>query len=348
MIRRDSTIHSVAWFADQSRAGKLDLDPPYQRLAMVWSEDYQQYFIDTILRDYPAPAFFLHIETFPDGHTIHHVVDGKQRLSAIFEFIKGNLTVPVKYAEAEYADKEFDDLPSTVKTRFWEYSFPVQQVRDISDEELRIAFDRLNRNVARLSKQELRHARFPGKFLTLMEQLTDEPFWGDIGISTRATARRMRDIEFVSEIFLLTMHGVLDGTRGEVLDGNYRKYDQDIPDQEVHMRRYRACIRMIEDLGIERIKASRFNNLSDFYSLWAALLEFSDKPKVIDYEATIGALEEFDAAYKAFLKNPEMGKDKADLTSYYDNVRQGVNKGTNRENRANVITKLIKIKNDHS
>jgi len=41
-----------------------------------------------------------------------------------------------------------------------------------------------------------------GKFLTLMEQLTDEPFWGDIGISTRATAKRMRDIEFVSEIFL--------------------------------------------------------------------------------------------------------------------------------------------------
>lgn len=343
MMRRESTIYSVAWFADQLRAGKLDLDPPYQRLDMVWSRDYQQYFIDTILRDYPSPAIFLHIETAPDGHTVYHVVDGKQRLSAVFKFVEGGFTIPDKYAEAEYANREFNDLPSDVKRRFWEYSFPVQQVRNASDEELRIAFDRLNRNVARLSKQELRHARFPGEFLNLMEQLTDEPLWGDIGISTRTTAKRMRDVEFVSEVFLLTMHGVLDGTQGRVLDDYYSKYDS-VPDKDTHMRQYRTCMRMVEDLGIERIKASRFNNLSDFYSLWAALLRFSDQPKSVDYGATMQALEEFDAAYKAFYQNPEVDKPDPDLVEYYDNVRQGVNKAANRKNRADVIAKSIKLK----
>jgi hypothetical protein len=74
------------------------------------------------------------------------------------------------------------------------------------------------------------------------------------------------------------------------------------------------------------------------------------------YEATIGALEEFDAVYKVFLKEKKSDKDKTEIskdelgliTDYYDNARQGVNKGTNRKNRADVITKFIKIRNDHS
>lgn len=342
MIRRESTIHSVAWFADQKRAEKLDLDPPYQRSELVWSPDYQRYFIDTILRDYPSPAIFLHVETFPDGHTIYHVVDGKQRLTAIFQFINGDFTIPEKY-NTEYAGKQFEDLPSDVKTSFWEYSFPVQQVRNANPEELRAAFDRLNRNVAKLSKQELRNAQFDGEFIDLVEQLTEEPFWGDIGISTRTTAKRMKDVEFVSEIFLLTMHGILDGTGSEKLDRYYSEYDLEIPDKEMHMRRYRACMRIIENLGVERIKTTRFNNLSDFYSLWAAIKDFADNPESVDYNATIQSLEAFDAAYKDFLNHPETNRTSYDLAGYYDNARQGVNKATNRESRAKIIRDLIKV-----
>jgi len=301
MMKRESTTYSIAWFADQLRAKRLDLNPPYQRLDLVWGKDYQSFFIDTILRNYPSPAIFLHVETFADGRTVYHVVDGKQRLTAIFQFVNGEFTVPKEYGQPEYACKEFADLSPEVKTAFWEYSIPIQQVLGASGEELRAAFDRLNRNVARLSKQELRHAQFTGDFATLMEQLTNEPFWGDVGISTRVTAKRMKDVEFVSEIFLLTMHGVLDGTQGTLIDNYYRDYEPGIPDKDKHMRRYRICIRMFEDLGIERIRASRFSNFSDFYSLWAALLEFSDRPKSIDYDATIGSLavcrrERFDSS----------------------------------------------------
>ena len=348
-MKRESTIHSVAWFADQKRAEKLDLDPPYQRLAIVWSNDYKQFFIDTILKDYPSPAIFLHIETFSDGHTIYHVVDGKQRLTAIFEFINGDFTVPKKYAGAEYLKKEFDDLPDELKQKFWEYSFPVQQVHQANAEQLRGAFDRLNRNAARLTKQELRHARFPGEFLDLVQQLRNEPFWEDIGISTRTTAQRMKDIEYVSEIFLLTMHGVLEGTRGETLDGYYKTYDNQIPDKDKYFRRYRKCMRMIEDLGVERIKATRFNNLSDFYSLWVVLLRFADNPDVIDYPATIVSLEKFHKSYATFLKqDPRPEQAPRTITAYYDNARQGVNKAANRKNRADIIAELIKVKDGHS
>ena len=55
----------------------------------------------------------------------------------------------------------------------------VENLRDATDVELREAFDRLNRNVARLTAQELRHAVFPGVFLERMEALTEAPFWAN-------------------------------------------------------------------------------------------------------------------------------------------------------------------------
>lgn len=348
-MKRESTIQSVAWFADQKRAGKLDLTPPYQRKDVVWSSDYKQYFIDTILRDYPSPAIFLHLETFPDGRTIYHVVDGKQRLTAIFEFVDGNFTVSEKHAQSDYAKKLFDDLSPELKQRFWEYSFPVQQVRQAVEEQLRQAFDRLNRNSSRLTNQELRHAKFPGAFLTLVEELRDEPFWGDIGISTRTTAKRMKDVEYVSEILLLTMHDVLDGTRSEILDGYYSEYVDEVPNKDEYLRRYRKCIRMLEDLGVERIKATRFSNLSDFYSLWVVLLNFTDNPQVIDYANTMRSLEEFHEAYAAFLsEDPKPEEPDPAINAYYDNARQGVNKAANRKSRANIIAGLIKVKDVRS
>ena len=181
MMKRESTTYSIAWFADQLRAKRLDLNPPYQRLDLVWGKDYQSFFIDTILRNYPSPAIFLHVETFADGRTVYHVVDGKQRLTAIFQFVSGEFTVPKEYGQPEYACKEFADLSSEVKTAFWEYSIPIQQVLGASGEELRAAFDRLNRNVARLSKQELETVTHWGQAPERQRQATGGPILGRVG-----------------------------------------------------------------------------------------------------------------------------------------------------------------------
>jgi uncharacterized protein with ParB-like and HNH nuclease domain len=77
---------TIAWFNDLNKRGLLDLDPPYQRRS-VWNQSYKDAFIDTILIQYPSPAIFLYQEISPDGETKLHVVDGKQRLTAIFEFV---------------------------------------------------------------------------------------------------------------------------------------------------------------------------------------------------------------------------------------------------------------------
>ena len=86
MIERSPTRQSVAWFVDLINRG-LVFDPPYQRRS-VWSKQYKSFFIDTIMRNFPSPPIFLHMQVSPDGAVKYYVVDGKQRLESIIDFIE--------------------------------------------------------------------------------------------------------------------------------------------------------------------------------------------------------------------------------------------------------------------
>ena len=88
LSKRRQNFQTVSWFWDLYQRKFLDLDPPYQRRS-VWNQSYKDDFIDTVLLQYSSPAIFLYEEISPDtGLSKYHVVDGKQRLTAIFDFIR--------------------------------------------------------------------------------------------------------------------------------------------------------------------------------------------------------------------------------------------------------------------
>lgn len=183
MLERRPSPQTIAWFVDLYHGEQLDLSPPYQRLS-VWNLEYRQYFIDTIMRNYPSPQVFLDVEITDGGRTLYHVVDGKQRLSAILDYLNDEFSTSQKHSGVTLGDKYYSDLPADVKNRFLRYIIPVEFLENAEDAELQAAFDRLNRNVAKLNAQELRNARYSGVFISLMEALADDPFWKDIGLST--------------------------------------------------------------------------------------------------------------------------------------------------------------------
>src|SRR2546426_11097495 len=67
------------------RATKINPKPPYQR-SPVWSPAKKQLLIDSILRGYDIPKLYLRASTEPIYE--HEVVDGQQRLRAIWEFLR--------------------------------------------------------------------------------------------------------------------------------------------------------------------------------------------------------------------------------------------------------------------
>jgi len=339
MADRNPTTTDIDWFNDLLAFKRLNLDPAYQRYS-VWSIGYKQYFIDTILGDFPCPSIFLHKENISSTEHIYHVVDGKQRLLAIFGFQNNEFSLAPDHDE--FPGKYWDDLPPEVQTRFGNYQIPVEILTTSSRSYLKDVFDRLNRNVRRLNKQELRHARHEGPFIKLVETLAKERFWKDIGISTPARMRNMRDVEFVSEIFLLTVHGVQDG-HYRVLDDYYAKYDDEESFQDIEECQgiYEECQGIMKRLDVSFLRSARFNNLHDFYSLWAALLEYVEAPDDIDYETTRVELE----AFSERVTIPDnISPDDEIALRYSDAVRQGANKSTNRRLRAEILRDLIKTK----
>lgn len=282
-MERDSNFQMLSWFTDQYRMGNLDLEPPYQRKS-IWNNDYKVYFIDTILRNFPCPTIFLAVDISPSGLTKYHVVDGKQRLLTVFEFVNDEFTTSATYSDPDYADKYFSQLPEEIKPQFWAYKFTIEYLKTKNRTDLNESFDRLNRNVARLNKQELRHARHAGAFITYVTQLSDDPFWKYMGISTTSRIRRMLDIEYVSEIFLVVMHGIKDGR--EHLDSYYAWYDEEIPDLEENRKKYEICKNAIANLDLYK---TRYSNLADLYSLWstmAKLYEENDHKLKINFKET--------------------------------------------------------------
>jgi len=335
-MERDSNFQMLSWFTDQYRMGNLDMEPPYQRKS-VWNNDYKVYFIDTILRNFPCPTIFLAVEISPSGLTKYHVVDGKQRLLTVFEFVNDEFaTSPsTKYSDPNYADKYFSQLPEEIKPKFWGYKFTIEYLKDTNSAELNQSFDRLNRNVARLNAQELRHARFAGAFISYVTQLADDPFWKNMGQLTLSRIRRMLDIEYVSEIFLVVMHGIKDGR--EHLDGYYAAYDDEIPSLEENRGKYEVCKSAIANLDIFR---TRYRNLADLYSIWstmAKLYDENDGKLELDIEKTRENLMEFAQKVK------EDAEEKK-VQDYKLAVLQASNSLASRQKRENILKKLIVFK----
>lgn len=218
----------------------------------------------------------------------------------------------------------------------------VENLQNATEFELREAFDRLNRNVARLTHQELRHAVFPGVFLDRMEALAESPFWGDKRVFTAASIRRMRDVEFVSELFLLTMHGVLDGA-AEVLDQFYADYIEEIPDEEEHRALFEEAMAWLDSLPLDW-RATRWRNMSDLYPLWGVAAEFARDQAFPDPQASADRLTEFSEGQAAILaaerdNQPRPGTPRDQ--GYFSNVRQGANKEANRQILVDTLRELL-------
>lgn len=289
-MKRRPTTQDISWFLDLHAKGQLDLDPPYQRRS-VWTPKDRRFFLDTVLRDYPTGPIFLHKTVSDTGTPKFHVVDGKQRLETIIMYSKDELRAPSDYGDATIDNKKFSALPKGMKEAFWNYVLTVEMLPTSDGTTVNQMFDRLNRNARKLTRQELRHARFDGAFCRYIESEADHLFWANVGISTPARIRRMRDVEFVADIFLLVMHGIASGD-ADRLDQYFAEYDEEIPDFKEHTKKFEWTQKQLAAIDDRYPLAStRYANFADFYTLFGVVLD--RYPKGLDAAAAGKALKRF-------------------------------------------------------
>jgi hypothetical protein len=283
------TIQDVSWILDLHEKKQLDLDPSYQRRS-VWSPRDRRMFLDTVFRNWPTGSVYLHKTLSEAGSPTYHVVDGKQRLQSLIMYSKDEVRLPDDFGDERFNRKRFSGLAQEQKEIFWNYQLTVEMLTAAEISVVNEVFDRLNRNAKKLTRQELRHAKWDGAFMRLVEAEAEEPFWEHVGIRTRARERRMKDVEFISELLLLTMRGVEEFSQ-DAFDDAYAEYDEEVPNADQTRRRFADTKQMIYAIDQHLALAkTRYSNFTDFYTLWSALL---DVP-IRDAAATAEALREFE------------------------------------------------------
>jgi len=182
----------------------IDLAPRYQR-RFRWDDNRKSKLIESFLMNVPVPPIFLNEDDFGK----YSVIDGKQRLSAIHEFITGKLILKGLLVFKDLNDLNFFDLPiefqNSLKIRATVRAIIIlrQSDKDIKYE----VFQRLNTGGVKLNAQEIRNSAFPGllndKILDLSE---DKDFQKIMGIKSKAKSRiyqEMKDAELVLRFFAL-------------------------------------------------------------------------------------------------------------------------------------------------
>lgn len=227
-MQRIPRTHEIAYFLDLNSRGMLDLNPPYQRRS-VWTRKDREYFIDTVMNNYPSPAVFIHRTTDDNGRSMHHVVDGKQRLETIIDFTKNKIRIPTTFGDERLRGKKWDDLSTEDRRRFWDYPISVEFLPMVDEAVVNTVFERINRNSRKLTAQELRHAKFDGWFATFAETQAADDDWEQLGLVTKARAKRMGDVQFISELLMLVVRNAIQGFDQDAIDAIYA--DLDDPDE---------------------------------------------------------------------------------------------------------------------
>lgn len=270
----------VTWFLDLYQNGQLDLDPSYQRRS-VWSLKDRKFFLDTIFKNYPCPAVFLHKEINEDaGKLIYHVVDGKQRLETIIRFAKNDIAMDKDFGDAKLNGKKWKSIENEpgLKMRFSNYLLSVEFIDSIDGNYVNEVFDRLNRISRKLERQELRHAKYDGWFITTAETEAEKDEWERFGVVTKARMKRMKDIQFISELLMVVLKNRIDGFDQDSIDNIYAEYDspqETLPDFSEEDFKSKLAFAKDYLLHMENHNSAvtkYARGLGNFYSLWAFVI----------------------------------------------------------------------------
>jgi hypothetical protein len=339
MARRHN-FQNFSWFNDLYTRKLLDLDPPYQRRS-VWNQAFKDYFVDTVLLGYPSPAIFLFEEITDDGRSVYHVVDGKQRLTTLFEFVADKFPAPEESKVARLRGQYFSKMD--IKKDVWGYQFLVEYIPTNDESIIDAIFDRLNRNVAKLSPQELRHAKYDGAFMTASETLG---LWMEAKLPKNfpriaaQSRRQMKDVEFVGLLLLLIEEGPKGYSQSD-LDKAYSDRDSDWEGNEEVVKKFHETILYVKTLleapGGEMLPNTRLRNQVDFYSLFGAICKLKD----------LGAIPKPEVAAPRLLKfieeldDENMRSNRQDLADYYEAARSASSDRGSRETRIKVATAIL-------
>lgn len=198
----DLSFESIA---NMVEAGAIDIEPKYQRRER-WDVKKQSALIESFVLNVPIPPIYL----AEDEYGRYSVIDGKQRITAIYKFIKKKLKIEHLDKCEDLNDFTYEHLPISLKNALQIRPFlRVIILLKQSDPSLKYeVFNRLNTGGDNLLPQEIRNSLYEGGFNDLLMELSQNIFLRKQLVSSdnyeKSTIyKEMQDVEYVLRFFTI-------------------------------------------------------------------------------------------------------------------------------------------------
>lgn len=191
-----SVAKALAW------RSSINDDPPYQRPGDVWSLGRRQRFIDSLINGYDVPKVYVHDLRGIELTRVYAVVDGKQRLTAIWDFLGDRFALAADFRlergvdghdeeASSFADdgpggvsgtpapgRRFSELAPAWRTALLRTQLSVVLIQDASEIDIEELFSRLNSGVP-LSPGE-RWQAIGGDTMEIAHEITRQPAFAEL------------------------------------------------------------------------------------------------------------------------------------------------------------------------
>lgn len=154
------------------KKGQLILDVDFQRKT-VWGYKQKCELIESILMGLPLPIFYFKQQ----NNSTYVVVDGKQRLSTLFDFLNNRFVLKSLKILKFLNGKKFKDLVDDLgiyQSQLEDYQVYSHVILPPTPDKIIFdIFDRVNRGGTKLNKQEIRNALYHGRGLKMITAVTE-------------------------------------------------------------------------------------------------------------------------------------------------------------------------------
>jgi 5-methylcytosine-specific restriction endonuclease McrA len=270
-LHYEAQTRSVQDLVNLYRHRQLNLEPGFQRDS-VWSDRDRAKLVDSVFRNYPIPALFLH-RNEEQGELYYDVVDGKQRLETFFRFMglmrgkRFTVKTVLNDEDGEQIVGWKDLVKRELQHRLTGYSLQIIFVEGDLPPIVDL-FVRINSTGRALNHQEVRNARFyKSNFLKKASALAkrfSERLLAN-RILSKSQIERMKDVELISELMLSCHYGDVIHKK-QVLD--QAMDEKGLPKQAVDKACQSARLALNRVFKMfPKLRQTRYRQISDFYSL---------------------------------------------------------------------------------
>ena len=201
---------------------EIDFAPDYQREGDIWAPSKKQLFIDSLINNFDIPKLYFHevakSTTYPYRYA---VVDGKQRLETLFEFLNDKFAISEDFEDLSGEGRnikgkkysEFLQVGIRFKTLFDATQLPIFVIKTDDKDLIDEMFYRLN-EASPLNAAEKRNS-FRGPYPKIVRDLASHNFFQS---KVPFTSRRYRHHDVSGKMLLLSHSAKIVDTKRIHLD----------------------------------------------------------------------------------------------------------------------------------